>query len=94
MSFTAKKIGSSEESENAAHTEGDGEGRKLSREDIEEGPAQFGTITVCYLTLLTYLDTGILTAYHFIVHIFDFFRTSLNCVSGLLLLMEWYACSM
>ncbi|KAG0609440.1 hypothetical protein M758_8G184800 [Ceratodon purpureus] len=47
LSFTAKKIGASDETEKAAEaadTEGEGEGEKLSREDIKEGLAKFGTI--------------------------------------------------
>jgi len=49
VSFTAKQIGASDETEKtaeAADTEAEDEGDKLSREDIKGGLAKFGIIRV------------------------------------------------
>jgi hypothetical protein len=49
VSFTVKKIGASDEAEKAAEaadTEGEDEGEKLSREDIKGGLTKFGIIRV------------------------------------------------
>ena len=60
VSFSAKKIGASDktgkEAEDGDEDEGEDGEEELSREDIKESLAQFGTIRVGYLTMLTHIS--------------------------------------
>jgi hypothetical protein len=81
VSFTAEKIGASDETEKATETEGEDKDKegKLSREDIKEGLTKFGAIKVGYLTTLLSDLVSVFILY--IIQVWFVY---------LLLLMEWW----